>query len=120
VEVTGRAVASPGLFVARVEGEAMNRRIPSGAWCVFRLAPARPRDGQVVLAVHQDVRDPELGGTATLRIYENAAQAHDDGSWEPGVVLRPASTDASFRPFVLGELEEGGFRILAELVEVLG
>jgi hypothetical protein len=120
VEVAGRTVASPGLFVARVEGEAMNRRIPSGARCVFRLAPARVRDGQVVLAVHQDVRDPELGGTATLRIYENAAQAHDDGSWEPGVVLRPASTDPSFRPFVLGDLEEGGFRVLAELVEVLG
>ena len=31
------------LFVAQVTGESMNRRIPNGAWCLFRLHPAGTR-----------------------------------------------------------------------------
>ncbi len=120
VEPRGRTVPAAGLFVARVTGEAMNRRVVSGSWCVFRLAPPNPRDGQLVLARHRDVRDPETGGQVTLRIYENAAETSDDGSWRPRVVLRPASTDPVFRRVVLNEPEEGGFRVLALLVEVLG
>lgn len=31
--------AQPGLFVAKVAGESMNRRIPNGSWCLFRAPP---------------------------------------------------------------------------------
>jgi uncharacterized protein len=33
----------PGLFVAQVVGESMNRRIPSGSWCLFRANPGGTR-----------------------------------------------------------------------------
>jgi hypothetical protein len=112
VAYEGRTVPRSGLFVARAAGEAMDRRIPSGAWCVFRLAPSSPRDGQTVLAVHR--------GAAVLRIYESEMETVDDDSWRPIVVLRPASTDPSFQPIVVRDPEEEGFRIVAELVEVLG
>ena len=35
-----------GLFIAQVVGESMNRRIPNGAWCLFRLSPEGTRQGK--------------------------------------------------------------------------
>jgi hypothetical protein len=47
------------MFVARVVGESMNRRIPNGAWCLFRVAGAGTRQGKVVLAQHREIEDAE-------------------------------------------------------------
>jgi len=41
VRPMGRTKPAPGLFVAQVVGESMNRRIPNGAYCVFR-SPVDP------------------------------------------------------------------------------
>ena len=40
VELPDFMRASPDLFVSRVVGESMNRRIPNGAWCLFHANPA--------------------------------------------------------------------------------
>ena len=44
----------------------MNRRIPNGAWCLWRANPTGTRQGKVVLAQHGDINDPELGGPFAL------------------------------------------------------
>src|SRR5690606_5426109 len=49
----------PGLFVVKVQGESMNRRIPNGAWCVFRALPAGTREGKIVLVQHRDIQDSD-------------------------------------------------------------
>ena len=49
----------PGLFVAQVVGESMNRRIPNGAWRLFRANPAGSRQGKVVVVQHRSIADPE-------------------------------------------------------------
>ncbi len=112
---------APELFVAQVVGESMNRRIPNGAWCLFRLAPKGSREGKVVLAQHRDIADPELGGKYTVKRYESAKEPQADGTWRHRrVTLHPESTDAQFQPIVLEALEDGELVIVAELVEVLG
>lgn len=45
--------AAPGLFVAQVIGESMNRRIPNGTWCLFRAHPGGSRQGKIVLVQHR-------------------------------------------------------------------
>lgn len=55
----GRVRPSPRLFIARVVRKSMNRRIPNGAYCVFRQAVGGPR--KVVLVQHRDISDPETG-----------------------------------------------------------
>ena len=40
VELPEPFVAKEGFFVTRVVGESMNRRIPNGAWCLFKSRPA--------------------------------------------------------------------------------
>jgi hypothetical protein len=120
VELTGRTRAAPGLFVAQVIGESMNRRIPNGAWCLWRANPPGSRQGKVVLAQHREIDDLELGGRYTVKIYESNKVATGDGGWRHSVVrLKPDSMDPSFEPIVLQDLDDGELRIVAELVEVL-
>ena len=47
-----------GQFVARVVGESMNKRIPNGSWCLFRLNPGGTRQGKVLLVQHRNIDDP--------------------------------------------------------------
>src|SRR5690606_27099784 len=61
----------PGLFVAQVVGESMNKRIPNGAWCLFKANPVGSRNGKIVLAQHRDIRDPDTGARYTIKRYES-------------------------------------------------
>ncbi len=120
VELYGRTCPAPGLFVAQVVGASMNRRIPDGAWCLWRMNPAGSRQGKIVLAEHRDIDDPELGGHYTVKVYESEKVQAEDGGWRHGNVrLKPDSFDNAYEPIVLDGLEEGDLRIVAEIVEVL-
>jgi DUF2075 family protein/DNA replication protein DnaC len=109
-----------GLFVTRVVGESMNRRIPNGSWCLFRANPIGTRAGKVVLAQHREIHDLDLGGHYTVKIYHSEKTANDDTEWQHGrITLKPDSTSPGYAPIVLedGDLDE--FRILAEFIAVL-
>uniref|UniRef100_UPI00333FB8B2 S24 family peptidase n=1 Tax=Castellaniella defragrans TaxID=75697 RepID=UPI00333FB8B2 len=61
----------PGIFVAQVIGESMNRRIPNGSWCLFRVNSSGTRQGKVVIAQHRSIDDPETGGKYTIKVYSS-------------------------------------------------
>jgi len=116
----GRTRPRKGLFVAQVFGESMNRRIPSGAYCVFRTPVTGSRQGRVVLVQHRDISDPDNGGQYTVKIYESAKVADEDGGWRHlEIRLKPDSTDDTFEPIVLRGQSEDEVLVLAELVEAL-
>jgi ERCC4-related helicase len=120
VEIGGRTRPATNLFVAQVVGESMNRRISNGAYCLFRLHPHGTRQGMVVLAQHRDIHDTDFGGHFTVKVYDSIKEHSEDGTWRhKRIILKPDSTDPTYKPIVLENLEEGGAIILAELVEVL-
>jgi DUF2075 family protein len=111
----------PGLFVAQVVGESMNRRIPNGAWCLFRANPTGTREGKVVVVQHRSIADPETGGQYTIKIYSSEKVAAEDGGWRHRrITLRPDSEQPGFEPIVieLGE-DDDGFAVVAEMLTVL-
>lgn len=111
----------PGLFVAQVLGESMNRRIPNGAWCLFRANPAGTREGKVVVAQHRSIADPETGGQYTIKVYSSEKVPDVDGGWQhQRITLRPDSDRPQFEPIVIevGDAEEG-FVVVAEMLVVL-
>jgi hypothetical protein len=109
-----------GLFVAQVIGESMNRRIPNGAWCLFRLSPRGTRQGKVVLVQHREIDDPETRGDYTIKVYESEKELLPDGTWRhKKIILRPDTTAAGYKPIELGVDAEGQLRVIAELVAVL-
>jgi DUF2075 family protein len=119
VELPDHLKAQPGLFVAQVVGESMNRQIPNGAWCLFRLAPKGSRVGKVVVAQHRDISDPEHGGSFTVKQYHREKRLDEEGANHERVVLRPNSDDPRFQPIVLDSDDPGELQIVAELIQVL-
>lgn len=110
-----------GLFVAQVVGESMNRRIPNGAWCLFRLKPAGTRQGKVVLVQHRDITDTDSGGHYTVKVYESTKEVRPDGTWQHvSIILRPDTTASGYKPIVLSEEQGADLKVIAELVAVLG
>jgi phage repressor protein C with HTH and peptisase S24 domain len=110
----------PGMFVAQVVGESMNRRIPNGSWCLFRANPQGTRSGKVVVAQHRLISDPESGGSFTVKVYSSKKEQTMDGEWRHSrLELSPDSTDSSFKPLVFGPELAGSVSIVAELIGVL-
>lgn len=96
----------PGMFVAQVVGESMNRRIPNGSWCLFRAAPAGTREGKVVVVQHRDISDPDTGGRFTIKVYRSEKVLDTDGVWRhQRISLHPDTTVPGYVPIVL-ELDE--------------
>jgi hypothetical protein len=110
-----------GLFVAKVVGESMNRRIPNGSWCLFKLAPGGTRQGKVVLVQHRDIDDIDTGGHYTIKVYESEKASHDEGGWQhKKIILKPDTTEPGYEPIVLNGEEAGELKVIAEMVAVLG
>ncbi len=111
----------PGMFVAQVFGESMNRRIPNGAWCLFRAAPAGSRQGKVVVVQYRDPADPDMGGRFTVKVYRSEKKRGEGDDWRhQRITLEPDSDRAEFKPIIL-ELDDGQeeVQVVAEFMEVL-
>ncbi|MGE4049979.1 MAG: DNA/RNA helicase domain-containing protein [Piscinibacter sp.] len=111
----------PGLFVAQVVGESMNRRIPNGAWCLFRANPTGTRQGNVVVVQHRSIADPETGGRYTVKLYTSEKVPAEEGGWRhERITLRPDSDRPGYEPIVIATGgDEGEFRVIAEMLTVL-
>lgn len=107
---------APGLFVAQVEGESMNRRIHNGSWNLFRAAPAGTREGKIVVVQHRGIACPDTGGRYTLKRYRSEKVADAAGGWRhTRIVLQPESDQPGYAPIVL-ELgpEQDEVQVVAE------
>ena len=108
-----RKARRPGLFVAKVVGNSMNRVAPDGAWCLWQHigaagAPA-PSSGEYLLVRRADPNDPDLGGFTFKRWELNAK----------GARLVPVSSDAGFKPIVLSSEDYETTAHIARFIEVL-
>lgn len=108
-----------GLFVAQVVGDSMNRRIPNGAWCLFRMNPVGSRQGKVVVAQHRKIHDVDTGGSYTVKVYESTKKRAVEGEWTHAQIrLKPDSSNSGFSDLVF-DAEDDGLSIVAEFIEVL-
>jgi len=99
----------------------MNRRIPNGAWCLFRGNPSGTRQGKVVVVQHRGISDPETGGSYTVKLYASEQVSVEGEAWiHERITLRPDSDQKGFEPIVLhvGD-DDSGYAIVAELLMVL-
>lgn len=110
----------PGLFVAQVVGESMNRRIPNGAWCLFRASPGGTRNGKIVVVEHRSISDPETGGRYTIKRYKSQKVTAPDGSWLHSRIELSAETDQpGYGPIVIEVADEDEFNVVGEFLMVL-
>ncbi len=112
---------SEGLFVAQVIGDSMNRRIPNGAWCLFKANPVGSREGKIVVAEHREISDADNGTHVTVKRYHSEKIATEAGEWRHSrIVLMPESSEPRYRPIELSPRQAKELKIVAEHIAVLG
>lgn len=111
----------PRLFVARVVGESMNRRIPNASWCLFLGNPTGTRQNKIVVVRHRAIADPDTGGQYTIKRYTSVKSASDDGEWtHERIVLQPETDRPGYEPIVLeSSLDDDEFAVVAEFLMVI-
>ena len=111
---------SEGLFVAQVTGESMNRKIPNGAWCLFRRYKGGSRDRQIVVAEHRDIADPDTNTRVTVKRYRSEKVEIGEDQWHHArIVLQPESTDPRYKPIELSARQAEDLNVIALFVAVL-
>lgn len=118
VELPDFIRVSPDLFVSRVVGESMNRKIPNGAWCLFRANPGGTRQGKIVLVQHRAIEDPDHGGSFTIKLYQSEKVEEYGEFVNQRIVLRPQTNAFGYKDIVLeDELDE--LKVIGEFLSVL-
>lgn len=118
VELPDHFNVSEGMFVARVVGESMNKRIPNGSWCLFKANPGGTRNGKVVLVQHRSIEDPDHGGTYTVKIYHSEKMQHDDFLENQRIELRPDTNAFGYSSIILDQPGEE-LAVIGEFLSVL-
>lgn len=112
--------AQSGYFVTRVVGESMNRRIPNGAWCVFRANPAGSRQGKIVLVEHREIQDVDTGGQYTIKRYHSEKVADGEGGWSHArIILKPESSLFGYSNIELTKDAAEELKVIGEWVATL-
>jgi phage repressor protein C with HTH and peptisase S24 domain len=95
-----------GMFVTRVVGESMNKRIINGSWCLFKANPGGSRNGKIVLVQHRDIEDPDHGGTYTVKTYHSEKIEEDGVLVNQRIVLKPETNAYGYSPIVIEDSRE--------------
>ena len=117
VKVSGRKL-NKDMFIAKVVGKSMEPTIPDGSYCVFRFERGGSRNETVVLVESRQVADHETNQKFTVKRYHSEKEYFPDGTWRhKRIVLSPDNNE--FEPIILENVQEGGFRVVAEFLSVL-
>ncbi|WP_049630403.1 DNA/RNA helicase domain-containing protein [Cellvibrio sp. pealriver] len=119
VELPEEFATKEGMFVIRVIGESMNRKIPDGSWCLFKSNPGGTRNGKVVLVQHNHISDVDHGGSFTVKVYKSEKRQIDDQLIHEKIVLSPDTNSFGYSDIVIKENDLEEFRVIGEFVAVL-
>jgi type III restriction enzyme len=113
VYVEPRKARRPGLFVAKIVGDSMNKVAPNGAWCLWQHlgdeAAPPAAFGEYLLVRREDPGDPHLGGF-TFKRWDVS---------DEGARLSPVSRDRAFKAIELTPDDEETTQHIARFIEVL-
>jgi len=109
-----------GHFVTRVVGESMNRRIPNGAWCLFKANPGGSRNNKIVIVQHRDIQDQDTGTSFTVKQYCSEKVSNADGWRHSKIILQPDSNMEEYEDLVFDDESAGELNVVGEFVAVIG
>ena len=120
VELPDSFKPQQGHFVARVVGESMNKRIPNGAWCLFKKIPGGSRNNKVVIVQHKDIQDQDTGASYTVKLYSSQKISNSDEWQHSKIVLRPDSYMEGYDVLVFESDALVELSVIGEFVAVIG
>ena len=113
IEVPPDLKLDDDMFVARIQGQSMEPRIPDGSLCVFRRNVVGSRHGRLVLVRNSELADDNQ---YTVKRYKSEKKTTEDGFLQTRIrleSLNPAYPSWDLDP------EEEKYQVIAEFVRVL-
>lgn len=111
--------SSADYFACRIVGESMNKVIPNGSICLFKIYTGGSRNGKILLIENRDLQDLDFNSAFTIKTYSSEKKVAED-SWEhESIVLRPNSFDDSYHNIIIYPDEASGMRVIGEFVQIL-
>ncbi len=107
-----------GYFVCQVIGDSMNKRIPNGAWCLFKEDSGGTREGKIVLVQHRKIQDADYGSGFTVKSYHSTKIMSEDNWGHQSIVLKPLSY-FSYDDIMLYENEMEELKVVGLFVGVI-
>lgn len=102
-----------GMFIARIQGQSMEPRIPDGSLCVFQRKVVGSRNGRLVLVRNSELADENQ---YTVKRYRSEKAVAEEGFRQTRIRLE--SLNPAYPSWDLDE-DEGKYQVIAEFVRVL-
>lgn len=119
VELPSRYKPAKDFFACTVEGESMNKIIPSGSVCLFRKYSGGSRNGKIVLVAHTNIQDPDFGSGYTVKEYHSKKKNEND-QWEhQSITLKPLSYNLEYEPIEITGDESVSLKVIGIFEMVL-
>ncbi|MDI1355291.1 MAG: DUF3427 domain-containing protein [bacterium] len=106
-------------FACKIIGESMNRVIQNGSICLFKKPSAGTRNGKILLVENRDIQDDDFNSAFTIKTYSSEKTITKEGWEHNSIVLRPNSTDDSYKNIIINEANAAEMRVIGEFVSVL-
>ena len=111
--------AREGFFICKVVGESMNKVIPNNSFCLFRKDEGGTRNGKTVLVEMMNRQDSESGSRYTVKEYHSQKSETTDGLKQTQILLKPKSTNDTFKDIVLTEEDVNEYKVVGVFVDVI-
>jgi DUF2075 family protein len=119
VEPPFNIAAKKGYFICKVLGESMNKKIPNGAYCLFKQDTGGTRDGKIVLVESTSFKDADFGSGYTVKEYQSKKLFTDNAWQHKSIILRPSSTFDKYEDIVLSPEDLESYKIVGIFDRVL-
>jgi SOS-response transcriptional repressor LexA len=106
-------------FACKVIGESMNRVIPNGSTCLFKIHKAGSRAGKVLLIENRNLQDPDFNSAFTVKTYSSEKTLFEEGWRHERILLMPNSFDDTYSNIVLSKDNSESMRVIGEFVKIL-
>ncbi len=106
-------------FACKIIGDSMNRVIPNGSICLFKIYTGGSRNGKIVLVENRDIQDQDFHSAFTIKTYSSEKVVSEEGWRHTSIILRPNSYDESYKNIIINEEDAQAMRVVGEFVKVL-
>jgi SOS-response transcriptional repressor LexA len=119
IELPSNIKYNKDYFACKIVGESMNKIIPNGSICLFKLDSGGSRNGKIVLVENIDFQDPDFKSAFTIKTYSSTKEITEEGWKHTSIVLKANSFDSSYRDIVVNEENASGMRVVGEFVSII-
>jgi superfamily II DNA or RNA helicase/HKD family nuclease len=106
-------------FACKIIGESMNRIIPNGSICLFKIYSGGTRNGKIVLVENRNIQDQDFNSAFTIKTYSSTKEVSEDDWVHTSIILKPNSFDTSFEDILINEDNSEEMRVIGEFVRIL-